>query len=140
MNYLLRIVLACALVALMPLDSASAQSEGKILGTVRDSSGAGIPGATVTATNQSTKVSMTATTGNDGSYASAVPPGSYIVAVDAPAFRRFTQVVVVAGLNTETRGHGGSSSSPATVACQRAHAGTAGGPRRAGGPPARCRN
>src|SRR5262245_56327693 len=94
MNCLLRILIACAFVALIPPDDAAwAQSEGKIAGTVRDASGAAIPGATVTATNQSTKVSTTSTTGNDGSYAIALPPGSYVVAVDAPDLRRLTQVV-----------------------------------------------
>ena len=95
MNYLLRLSIVGALIVFTPSASAWAQSEGKIAGIVRDTSGAGIPGATVTVTNQSTKVSTTSTTGNDGSYTIAVPPGSYAVVVDAPDFRRLTQVVVV---------------------------------------------
>ena len=95
MNCLLPVPVALALVALGPVDTAWAQPEGRITGIVRDSSGAGIPGATVTATNQATKESRTATTANDGSYAISVPSGSYTVVMAAPDFRRFTQVVVV---------------------------------------------
>ena len=95
MNCLLPVSIALALLALGPANTAWAQPEGRITGIVRDSSGAGIPGATVTATNQSTKVSTTATTGNDGSFTIAVAPGSYTVVVEAPDFRRLSQVVTV---------------------------------------------
>ena len=95
MNCLLPASIALALLALGPANTAWAQPEGRITGIVRDSSGAGIPGATVTATNQSTKGSTTATTGNDGSFAIAVAPGSYTVVVEAPDFRRLSQVVTV---------------------------------------------
>ena len=95
MNCLLPVSIALALLALGPANTAWAQPEGRITGIVRDSSGAGIPGATVTVTNQSTKGSTTATTGNDGSFAIAVAPGSYIVVVEAPDFRRLSQVVTV---------------------------------------------
>ena len=95
MNCLLPVSIALALLALGPANTAWAQPEGRITGIVRDSSGAGIPGATVTATNQSTKGSTTATTGNDGSFTIAVAPGSYTVVVEAPDFRRLSQVVTV---------------------------------------------
>ena len=95
MNCLLPVSIALALLALGPADTAWAQPEGRITGIVRDSSGAGIPGATVTTTNQSTKISTTATTGNDGSFTMAVAPGSYTVVVEAPDFRRVSQVVTV---------------------------------------------
>jgi iron complex outermembrane receptor protein len=95
MNSLLRILIACALVALIPCDSAWAQTEGKIGGTVRDSSGAAVPGATVTATNATTKESRTATTANDGTFALTLPPATYVVIVSAPDFRRVAQTVTV---------------------------------------------
>ncbi len=95
MNSLLPVSIVIALAVLSPANSAWAQSEGRITGVVRDSSGAGIPGATVTATNQSTKDSRIAATANDGSYAISVPPGSYTLIVAAPDFRRLTQTVVV---------------------------------------------
>src|ERR1035441_1779575 len=55
---------------------------GTILGTVKDSSGAAVPGATVTAKNLDTSFSRTATTGDDGTYRfSALPVGKYEVDV-----------------------------------------------------------
>ncbi len=39
----------------------------------------GIPGVTITATNQTTNASQTTTTGNDGSYSFALAPGAYSV-------------------------------------------------------------
>ena len=42
---------------------------------MRDATGAGIPGVTVTATNQTTNASQTTTTGNDGSYSLSAGAG-----------------------------------------------------------------
>ena len=50
-----RLAVAIPLVALTLSQPAWAQSEGRITGVVRDATGAVIPGATVTATNQTTK-------------------------------------------------------------------------------------
>src|SRR5262245_52292332 len=85
------------MVAFTILSSASlwAQSNGQITGVVRDASGLVLPGATVTATNQATKASRTATTGNDGSFSLSVPPGSYSVTVAVSGFQGVTQVVEV---------------------------------------------
>jgi iron complex outermembrane receptor protein len=81
---------------------ASAQSDGKITGVVRDSTSAALPGATVAATNQATKDYKTATTGADGSYSLALPPGSYTVAVTLPGFRRVTHSVDVTAGGSRT--------------------------------------
>ena len=52
-----------------------AQAPGeRISGVVRDALGGGIPGVTITATNQATNASQTTTTGNDGSYSLALAP------------------------------------------------------------------
>ena len=83
-----------------PTDSL-AQADGRITGVVRDSSGAVMPGATVTATNQGTKASVTAVTAGDGTYALSVPRGSYVVEVSAPGFRRVVQTVEVAAGGTQ---------------------------------------
>lgn len=75
-----RLVIAVALVAFVSSAPAWAQGQGgKISGVVRDTTGATIPGVTVTATNQATSASETATTGNDGSYSLSVAPGAYNV-------------------------------------------------------------
>ena len=91
-----RLTVAVALVTLTFSQPAWAQSESRITGVVRDATGAGIPGTTVTATNQTTRNSETATTANDGSYSVAVTPGAYSVAVSVTGFRRVAQVVEVA--------------------------------------------
>jgi iron complex outermembrane recepter protein len=91
-----RFAVAIALVALTPCSAAWAQTESRITGVVRDATGAGIPGATVTVTNQTTKVSKTATTGNDGSYSVSVTPGQYSVAASSAGFRRTAQDVEIA--------------------------------------------
>jgi len=86
---------AAALVALTFTLPAWAQPDSRITGVVRDATGAGIPGATVIATNQTTKGSTTATTGNDGSYSVSVTSGPYSVAASVTGFRRTVQDVEI---------------------------------------------
>ncbi len=90
------LVIAVPLVALLLGASASAQAQGKVSGVVKDTTGGVIPGVTITATNQATKASQTATTGNDGSYSFSLSPGSYSVTANLLGFRRTTQAVDVA--------------------------------------------
>jgi Carboxypeptidase regulatory-like domain len=68
--------LTVAFTVLILTASLRAQSDGQITGVVRDATGLVLPGATVTATNQSTKASRTATTGTDGTFSVSVPPGA----------------------------------------------------------------
>ena len=91
-----RLAVAIVLVALASSSRAWAQTENRITGVVRDASGAGIPGATVTVTNQTTKDSKTAITGIDGSYSVSVTPGQYSVAAASAGFRRTAQDVDIA--------------------------------------------
>jgi iron complex outermembrane receptor protein len=72
-----------------------AQAQAKITGVVRDATGAALPGATVTATHLTSSTSRTATTGVDGSYSIAVPPGAYTVSVSLAGFRRGSRGVEV---------------------------------------------
>lgn len=87
------------MVALLPvlfIAPVSAESvQAKVTGVVRDGSGAVVPGATVTATNQADRTSQTATTADDGSYSFALPPGSYAVVVTVQGFRRSMQTIEV---------------------------------------------
>jgi hypothetical protein len=60
----------------------------KILGTVKDSSGASVPSATVKVTNVDTNISRTLTTDAGGFYnALELPTGNYQVEVTAPGFK-----------------------------------------------------
>jgi hypothetical protein len=81
----------------------AAQSTGAILGTVKDSSGASIPGATVTLRNTDTNLTKTATTEQDGSYRfPELPVGHYEVKAEAAGFRTETHT----GLNLEVTQQG----------------------------------
>jgi hypothetical protein len=77
---------------------------GTIVGTVTDSSGAVIPGATVTATNTGTNITTTAVTDTAGNY--TVPllqVGTYSVAVEAKGFSRFVTTAVALSAGTTVR-------------------------------------
>ncbi len=59
-----------------------------VRGTVTDSSGGVVPGATVTMTNEGTQVSQKATTDNAGRYIFySLPPASYTATVEAQGFK-----------------------------------------------------
>jgi iron complex outermembrane receptor protein len=68
-----------------------AQSTPSLNGTVRDASGAGIPDAPITITNQATRETRTVTSGGDGSYSVTLAPGTYSVAVAVKGFARETR-------------------------------------------------
>jgi len=78
-----------AVFALAVAASAAAQlPTATILGTVRDSGGAVVPGATITVTNTDTGFSRTGVTGGDGTYRlPALPVGRYEVRVELQGFR-----------------------------------------------------
>ncbi len=62
---------------------------GAILGTVKDSTGAVIPGATVTLTNEGTTFTLTTTTGADGSYIfTPIKIGTYSVTAEFAGFQK----------------------------------------------------
>jgi hypothetical protein len=71
---------------------------GTILGSVTDSSGAAVPGATVTIKNIDTGLARTVTTSDDGSYsAPELPIGNYSVSVEKVGFK----LGLVTGLKVE---------------------------------------
>lgn len=81
----------CAALFLLLLSAAALaqQGRGTILGTVSDSTGAVIPGATVTITNTATNLGMTAATNSDGNYVVPnLPVGSYAVSVTKDGFKK----------------------------------------------------
>jgi hypothetical protein len=61
---------------------------GAISGRVLDSSGAAIPGATVTATSRETGRAQTTQTSASGYYKTILPVGVYEVQVESPSFQR----------------------------------------------------
>ncbi len=81
--------------------SAMAQSSttGSIEGMVTDPNGAAIKGATVSATSPNLITPKSAITGDDGRYLiSALPPGTYKIAVDASGFGKFEKDGVAVNL------------------------------------------
>jgi carboxypeptidase family protein/TonB-dependent receptor-like protein len=87
----IRCLLSVCLVGLLLAAASPAwsqESTGAITGTVTDSSGAPINGATVTARDVARDVLFPGQTNNDGSfYLSNVPPGRYEVKVEAKGFQ-----------------------------------------------------
>src|SRR6266478_2794011 len=91
------LVLGLALVFSMP--TAAQRITGTLRGQVLDPSGAAVPDAQVTATNQETGVSVKVTTTSAGTYSfPSLIPGTYKVEVEAKGFKNFlkTEVGVIA--------------------------------------------
>jgi hypothetical protein len=92
---------ALVVLAVLLLTSVGAEAQtfrGTILGTVADSSGAAVGGATVTVKNVDTGLVRTVTTSDDGSYAAPeLPIGNYSVTVEKSGFKSG----VVSGIRVE---------------------------------------
>jgi hypothetical protein len=66
-----------------------AQANAGVTGTVTDSSGAVVPDAAVTVTNEGTSVSNKATTSSSGTYSvTGLNPGSYTITVEKAGFKK----------------------------------------------------
>ena len=87
-----RLLLGCLVLILVGASSAYAQIDtGSILGTVSDSSGARINGATVTLVNEGTNATLATTSGEDGGYKfTPVRVGSYKLTVTTQGFQTAT--------------------------------------------------
>src|ERR1700761_1458139 len=69
---------------------------GSLVGTVTDSAGATVSGATVTLTNDATAEARTASTDGDGNYQFLnLPPATYKVDIEATGFKHYTRDGVV---------------------------------------------
>jgi hypothetical protein len=85
-----RIILGLLLAVLtLPSRSVFAQTgAGSLTGIVTDESGAAVPGATVTATDQATNVAYTAVSNEAGAYTvTALPVGTYVVKAELSRFK-----------------------------------------------------
>lgn len=72
--------------------AAFAQQTANIVGTVKDKTGAAIPGASVTLTNTGNSAKRTVTTNQDGEYnASSLPVGPYVIDAEAPGFEKLNR-------------------------------------------------
>jgi hypothetical protein len=79
-------------------------SEGRILGTVTDASGAVVTKAKVTITNTATNGSRVLATNSAGEYvAAALEPGNYVVTAEAAGFRKVASTPVLVEVSREVR-------------------------------------
>ena len=89
-------LLALTLILCVPPMMVAQSSNANIQGTVTDSTGAVVSGATIDVTSKATGQTVTATSGGAGEYAvNALKPGTYSVQVKAANFASVTQDVTL---------------------------------------------
>src|SRR5262245_32587798 len=72
----------------------------RVTGTAVDTTGAVVPGATVTLTNEANSISFTTQTSSSGAYAfDLIPAGVYTVAVEKSGFKKFVSTGNVVQIN-----------------------------------------
>lgn len=100
-----RLLVGSAVLVLFSALGLQAQENGSIIGTITDASGAVIPDAKITVTNQQTgAVVRTATTNAAGSYvAGALPPSTYTIRVQKEGFTTATQSNLVLNVSSQVR-------------------------------------
>ena len=100
----MRIFTAALLVVCVMLPVTAQETRGTFSGTVTDSSGAVITGATITVTNIGTRTVALATTNSTGYY--EVPlllPGNYEMTVESKGFKKLVRSGLVLGLGEQQK-------------------------------------
>ena len=84
--------------------AAAQQATALMTGTVKDTTGAVVPGAKVTATNTRTNLTQSTTTNKDGDYVfTLLPIGTYVLAVEASGFEKYAQTGITLDINQKAR-------------------------------------
>jgi hypothetical protein len=97
-----RALVALALCLVLPALAGAQTTLGRLAGTVLDTSGAVLPGATVTLTNQQTNQVQTTVTGENGAYVfPQVPVGPYKVEIALESFKTATYTDVIINVGQE---------------------------------------
>src|SRR4029077_1664419 len=95
--------LALILLSFVLSGVAQAQALGSIVGTVTDQQGAGVPSATVKATEVDTNLSRSTTTNADGYFVlPSLRPTQYTINIEAGGFRTTKQVLTLLANQTVT--------------------------------------
>jgi hypothetical protein len=96
MRRIARWLLSGLLISALSCASIWAQATAQISGTVKDQSGAVLPGVEITATQTGTGANRTAVTNETGSFVlPSLPLGPYRVEAALPGFRTFAQAGIV---------------------------------------------
>lgn len=100
-----KILICCSMLLLFVVASqAQISNNTSLVGTVLDSSGSVISGAKVTAVEQSTKVTYSATTNADGYYAiTFIKSGTYDVSVEQSGFNKITTTGIPVAVDVAVR-------------------------------------
>ena len=90
-------------IALLTITAHPQSGGSNVRGTVKDSQGNVIPGATVTLTNPDKNFTRTQSTNQEGVYLfTAIAPGTYKLEVEAPGFKTASASGLVALVDTPT--------------------------------------
>lgn len=91
MSKITKLTLSLFVVFALTLSAIAQSGTSRVTGTVQDRTGAVIPGATVTLTNEGTKVSFTTKSTSTGHYTfEGVQLGTYTITVEMPNFKKFS--------------------------------------------------
>ena len=98
------VIIAFLAASSMPAGAAAQAVTGTLLGNLTDSSGAAVPGATVTATEVQTNISRTTVTNENGYYIfSSLQNGTFEVAAELQGFKKVVRQGVKVDVNTTVR-------------------------------------
>jgi len=101
MRHAIRLMVCVVLILLVSITTTWAQATAQINGTVADSSGGILPGATVTATQTDTGFRREVVTDQTGSYTlTSLPVGPYRLEVVLSGFRTYVQTGIVLQVNS----------------------------------------
>ena len=101
-----RVVSTLAVLGILfaPVHAVAQVAVGTLVGSVRDDTGGGVPGATVTATETRTNITRTALSNESGNYSfNNLPPGVYRVDGELVGFKKFSREGVEVSVNTTIR-------------------------------------
>jgi len=102
-RYLCRLITLLLLLGMGAMAYAQSSSTGEIRGTVTDTSGAVVTGATVSVLNDGTGVEKTFSTNRDGIYDTvSTPNGQYTVTILAPGFKQLVLGPITLDVSTIT--------------------------------------
>src|SRR5207244_5776738 len=101
MKHLVKYLLCPLVISILLTASVWAQSTAQMSGTVKDSSGAVLPGAEVTATQTATGTTRMTISNETGAYVLPnLSIGPYKLEVGLPGFRTFVQTGIILDVNS----------------------------------------